>query len=104
MPLVSNLNTAPGKTLPNSVYTGMGPVLDDDFNLLGWGFDVYNNAGTTHLLADVVGRFYVLDSSGSLVRAGTTAAPSSVAARFAASTDNATPLLQSFGRGGRATN
>ncbi len=49
-PLVSSLNTAPGQTLPNSVYT----LISVDS-----GFNVYNAAGTTHLVADVVGTFYL---------------------------------------------
>ena len=54
-PLVSNLNTAPGKTLPNSVYTLIGPE---------HGFNVYNNAGSTHIVIDVVGRFYLGSERG----------------------------------------
>ncbi len=51
-PLVSNLNTAPGQTLPNSVYTLIG---------FDYGFNVYNHDGRTHLVIDVVGTFYFTD-------------------------------------------
>jgi subtilisin family serine protease len=49
MPYVSNLNPGPGQIVPNSVYTLIGPTN---------GFDVYNNAGRTDLVADVVGTFW----------------------------------------------
>jgi hypothetical protein len=49
MPGSSNLNPAPGQTVPNAVYTLIGPTA---------GFNVYNNAGTVHLVVDVVGTFY----------------------------------------------
>jgi subtilisin family serine protease len=56
VPFVSNLNAAPGQIIPNSVYTLVGPL-----NLLpGAGdgaFNVYNNAGTTDLVVDLVGIF-----------------------------------------------
>jgi hypothetical protein len=54
-PLVSNLNTAPGQTLPNSVYTLIGPES---------GFHVYNHAGSTDIVIDVVGRFYLGSDRG----------------------------------------
>jgi hypothetical protein len=54
-PLVSNLNTAPGQTLPNSVYTLLG--INDAFH-------VYNHAGSTHIIADVVGTIYYLPATG----------------------------------------
>jgi hypothetical protein len=48
-PLVSNLNPSPGQTVPNSVYSAIGPT--DAFN-------VYNNWGTTDIIVDVVGAFW----------------------------------------------
>ena len=48
-PYVSNLNPAAGQTVPNAVYSLIGP---------NKAFNVYNNAGTTHLVVDVVGTFY----------------------------------------------
>jgi hypothetical protein len=50
MPGSSNLNPAPGQTVPNSVYTRIGPDA---------AFKVYNNAGTVNLVVDVVGTFYL---------------------------------------------
>jgi hypothetical protein len=47
-PATSNLNPAAGTTVPNAVQTMIG---------LGNEFNVYNNAGTCHLVIDVVGRF-----------------------------------------------
>jgi subtilisin family serine protease len=48
-PLVSNLNPNPGQVIPNSVYTLVGPTM---------AFNVYNNAGTTNVVVDVVGTFW----------------------------------------------
>lgn len=52
-PLASNLNTAPGWTGANSVTVAMGA---------GGQVDLYNNAGSTHLIADVVG-YYMADNT-----------------------------------------
>lgn len=59
----SNLNLTPGEVVPNAVYTLIGPTN---------AFNVYNNAGTTPLVIDVVGQFYFgADSPSALVaRAG----------------------------------
>ncbi|MBC6450872.1 choice-of-anchor D domain-containing protein [Actinokineospora xionganensis] len=48
-PGTSNLNPAAGSIVPNAVQTMVGP---------GNGFHVYNNAGSTNFLVDVVGTFY----------------------------------------------
>ncbi|MEU4449076.1 hypothetical protein AB0K14_23025 [Actinosynnema sp. NPDC050801] len=53
-PGVSTLNLVPGETRANSVTTYVS--LDDTINL-------YNNAGSTHLIADVAG-YYVHDNPG----------------------------------------
>ncbi|GAB2999329.1 hypothetical protein [Saccharothrix stipae] len=53
-PGVSTLNLVPGETRANSVTTWVSP--DSTVNL-------YNNAGSTHLLADVAG-YYVRDNPG----------------------------------------
>ncbi|MFI9008800.1 hypothetical protein ACIGNX_16380 [Actinosynnema sp. NPDC053489] len=53
-PGVSTLNLVPGETRANSVTTWVS--LDNTVNL-------YNNAGTTHLIADVAG-YYVYDNPG----------------------------------------
>lgn len=50
MPTASNLNPYPGQIVPNSVYTLIGPTNE---------FSVYNNAGVTGLVVDVVGTFYL---------------------------------------------
>jgi hypothetical protein len=47
-PTSSNLNPAAGQTVPNAVYSLIGS---------NKAFDVYNNAGTTNLVVDVVGTF-----------------------------------------------
>ncbi|MEH0842967.1 hypothetical protein V6U81_11335 [Micromonospora sp. CPCC 205711] len=49
-PGVSNLNPAAGQTVSNAVWGVIGPT--DAFN-------VYNHLGGTHLVADVVGSFYL---------------------------------------------
>jgi hypothetical protein len=48
-PMVSNLNPSAGAVVPNAAYTLLGPTS---------AFNVYNNAGSTHLVVDVVGTFY----------------------------------------------
>ncbi|MEU4762476.1 hypothetical protein AB0H12_04430 [Actinosynnema sp. NPDC023794] len=48
-PNTSNLNPAVGAIVPNAVQTMIGPE---------YGFHVYNNYGSTHILVDVVGTFY----------------------------------------------
>jgi subtilisin family serine protease len=49
LPESSNLNASPGQTIPNSVYTLLGR---------GGAFNIYNNAGNTDVVVDVVGVFY----------------------------------------------
>jgi hypothetical protein len=48
-PFVSTVNPAPGQVIPNGVYTLVGPTK---------AFNVYNSAGTTHFVVDVVGTFW----------------------------------------------
>jgi subtilisin family serine protease len=48
-PNVSTLNPRPGQIVPNAVYTLVGPTK---------AFNVYNNAGVTHIVVDVVGTFW----------------------------------------------
>ncbi len=55
-PNTSNLNPAAGSIVPNAVQTMLGP---------DYGFHVYNNRGSTHVLVDVVGTFYDASPSGS---------------------------------------
>jgi subtilisin family serine protease len=64
-PLVSNLNPVPGQIEPNSVYTLIGPTN---------AFNVYNNAGNTDIVVDVVGTFW--DPMVSSLATGETAARS----------------------------
>ena len=45
-PLASNLNFGPGQTVPNLVVVKVGP---------GGKIDLFNNAGSTHVVADVAG-------------------------------------------------
>jgi len=47
-PNVSNLNPAAGETVPNAAITGIG---------FDYRFNVYNNAGSLHLIVDVSGTF-----------------------------------------------
>jgi hypothetical protein len=47
-PLAANLNFTPGKTVPNLVVVKLGT---------GGGVDVFNSAGSTHVVADVAGWF-----------------------------------------------
>ena len=47
-PWVSNLNPVPGRTMANLVTSGLGP---------DGTVDVYNGAGTVHVVADVVGYY-----------------------------------------------
>ncbi|XVS66453.1 hypothetical protein ACQPYE_10450 [Actinosynnema sp. CA-299493] len=49
-PDTSNLNPSAGTVVPNAVQTMIGPEN---------GFHVYNNHGSTHVLVDVVGTFYL---------------------------------------------
>lgn len=72
-PATSNLNPAAGSVVPNAVQTMIGP---------GNAFRVYNNAGSTHFLVDVVGTFYrtlsnapAVPSTQSAEPAGELAAP-----------------------------
>ncbi|MEV0805508.1 hypothetical protein [Micromonospora sp. NPDC050200] len=66
-PTASNLNPAAGQTVSNAVISGIGPAD---------AFHAHNLAGTTHLVADVVGRFdlypYTAGSGGTftVVRSG----------------------------------
>lgn len=46
MPVASNVNTPAGDTRPNLVVVKLGP---------GGTVSVFNNSGSTHVLADVVG-------------------------------------------------
>jgi hypothetical protein len=65
-PTVSNLNPAAGQTVSNAVMGALGPL--DAFN-------VHNLLGSTHLVADVVGRFYLYSGTASTTTAaGATAA------------------------------
>lgn len=59
-PGVSTLNLVPGETRANSVTTWIS--LDDTINL-------YNNAGSTHLIADIAG-YYVYDNPNAGVTPG----------------------------------
>ena len=53
MPTASNLNFVPGQTVPNLVIAKLGAV-----GTAGAGMvSLYNSAGTTHLIADVLGSF-----------------------------------------------
>ncbi|MDH6464908.1 hypothetical protein M2302_005109 [Micromonospora sp. A200] len=66
-PDASNLNAAAGQTVANAVVTLIGPT--DRFN-------VYNLSGTTGVVADVVGTFWLYPgTSGTTVRGLTTGAP-----------------------------
>jgi hypothetical protein len=47
-PTVSNLNLAPGQTVPNAVMCGIGTNFD---------FNVFNNYGTVNVVVDVSGKF-----------------------------------------------
>jgi hypothetical protein len=55
-PNVSTLNPRPGQVVPNAVYTLVGPTK---------AFNVYNNAGQTHIVVDVVGTFWSSDLTAS---------------------------------------
>ena len=48
-PLASNLNFVPNQTVPNLVVASLGDATGK--------MRIYNNAGTTHVVADVVGYF-----------------------------------------------
>ncbi|MBM0255725.1 hypothetical protein [Micromonospora sp. 4G55] len=66
-PTASNLNPAAGQTVSNAAISGIGPAD---------AFHAHNLAGTTHLVADVVGRFdlypYTVGTGGTftVVRSG----------------------------------
>ncbi|MEV4480222.1 choice-of-anchor D domain-containing protein [Micromonospora coxensis] len=62
-PSASNLNPAAGQTVSNAVMGIIGP--QDSFN-------VHNHAGSTHLVADVVGRFHRYSGTASTTLAGVT--------------------------------
>jgi hypothetical protein len=47
-PLAANLNFTPGKTVPNLVVVKLGA---------GGGVDIFNSAGSTHVVADIAGWF-----------------------------------------------
>jgi hypothetical protein len=59
-PTVSNLNPAAGAIVPNAVQTLIN--LDNEFN-------VFNFAGSVHVLADVVGTFYAQGDTASVAKA-----------------------------------
>ncbi|WP_051367059.1 S8 family peptidase [Hamadaea tsunoensis] len=65
-PDVSNLNPAQGQIIPNAVYTLIGPAD---------GFNVYNRAGRTDVLVDVVGTFRNPAVAGGTSTATRAAAP-----------------------------
>ncbi|MCE6998457.1 hypothetical protein LZG04_27185 [Saccharothrix sp. S26] len=74
-PNTSNLNPAAGAIVPNAVQTMIGP---------DYGFHIYNNRGSTHVLVDVVGTFYDASPSsgtpGSSARTASADTPTRVAA------------------------
>ena len=53
MPTVSTLNPSRGQTIPNATVSLLGD--EEQFNL-------YNNAGSVHIVIDMVGTFYFLDA------------------------------------------
>ncbi|MCB1249087.1 MAG: M4 family metallopeptidase [Acidimicrobiales bacterium] len=53
MPVASNLNFSTGQTIPNLVVVGIGS---------GGQIRLFNNAGSVHLIADVVGYFVPVDA------------------------------------------
>ncbi|MBM0255722.1 hypothetical protein [Micromonospora sp. 4G55] len=55
-PTASNLNPAAGQIVSNAVFTGIGPK--DAFN-------VHNLSGSTHLVADVVGSYWLYPATAS---------------------------------------
>jgi hypothetical protein len=55
-PTASNLNPAAGQIVSNAVLTGIGPK--DRFN-------VHNHSGSTHLVADVVGSYWLYPATAS---------------------------------------
>ncbi len=59
-PESSNLNPAKGVTVPNAVDTLVGPQE---------AFNIYNHAGTTNVLVDVVGTFYAYQAGADAVGA-----------------------------------
>jgi hypothetical protein len=54
-PEASNLNYSAGQTIPNAVTVKVGP---------GGQISLYNNAGTTHVIADIVGYYRDTGSGG----------------------------------------
>jgi Tol biopolymer transport system component len=59
-PLASNLNFTPGKTIPNSVISGVGPAGE---------ISIFNSSGNTQVIVDIMGWFKVTDSEAPNVRA-----------------------------------
>lgn len=59
-PLASNLNFTPGKTIPNSVISGVGPTGE---------ISIFNSSGNTQVIVDIMGWFKVTDSEAPNVRA-----------------------------------
>ena len=57
-PLASNLNLVPGQTSPNLVKVGLGA---------GGRISLFNNSGTTHLVADVLGYVQPPEQPGGLL-------------------------------------
>ncbi|MBB5871372.1 hypothetical protein F4553_004751 [Allocatelliglobosispora scoriae] len=55
-PTVSSLNPAKGQTVPNAVITQVGPTS---------AFNVFNQAGTTQVLIDVVGSYWLYPGTAS---------------------------------------
>lgn len=61
-PEVSNLNPARGQVVANGVVTALGPA---------HAFDIYNRTGTTNVVVDVVGSFYLYSGTASSAAAKT---------------------------------
>ncbi|MDH6463463.1 hypothetical protein M2302_003655 [Micromonospora sp. A200] len=55
-PTASNLNPAAGQIVSNAVFTGLDPSA---------AFNVHNHAGSTHLVTDVVGSFWLYPATAS---------------------------------------
>ncbi len=58
LPVASNLNYLPGEIVPNMVLAKVG---------VGGRINIFNNAGSTHVIVDVVGYFSTSNSLGQLV-------------------------------------
>ena len=69
-PTASNLNTAPGRTLPNMVIVPLGTDTAGSIT-------IFNNAGTVDIAVDVLGWFASTDSTGGPTTTTTGTAPSS---------------------------